>query len=167
VREPSGAGVAGRATGGATLDLSTGGFRRFSRPTVAVDLWWSGKHRHHLVPVRRAISALGSPSAASSTIRARDASPRVSNSTGSALPADWLTPSRLATWLRNVAYTGRKDPAVLHAHLATAAPGATGPGRRRGRAGDPCVRRGADRDRRIHALDAHIDALLHEDIAVV
>jgi len=24
--------------------------------------------------------------------------------------ADWLTPSRLATWLRSVGYTGRKDP---------------------------------------------------------
>jgi transposase len=31
-----------------------------------------------------------------------------------------------ATWLRSVGYTGRKDPAVLHAHLLTAAPGATG-----------------------------------------
>jgi transposase len=41
--------------------------------------------------------------------------------------ADWLTPSRLATWLRSVGYTGRKDPAALHAHLVAAAPGATGP----------------------------------------
>ena len=40
---------------------------------------------------------------------------------------DWLTPSRLGTWLRRANYTGRKDPAVLHAHLTAAARGATGP----------------------------------------
>ncbi len=40
---------------------------------------------------------------------------------------DWLTPSRLATWLRRANYTGRKDPAALHAHLIAAARGATGP----------------------------------------
>jgi hypothetical protein len=40
---------------------------------------------------------------------------------------DWLTPSRLASWLRSIGYTGRKDPAVLHTHLTAAAPGPTGP----------------------------------------
>lgn len=40
--------------------------------------------------------------------------------------ADWLTPARLATWLASVGYTGRSDPAVLHARLAAAARGATG-----------------------------------------
>ena len=41
--------------------------------------------------------------------------------------ADWLTPSRLGTWLRRVGYTGRRDPAVLHAHLTTAPRGVEGP----------------------------------------
>ena len=41
--------------------------------------------------------------------------------------SDWLTPSRMATWLRRNAYTGRKDPAVLHTHLRAAPRGATGP----------------------------------------
>jgi transposase len=40
--------------------------------------------------------------------------------------ADWLSPKRLAAWLRSVGYCGRKDPAELH-HKLTAAPrGATG-----------------------------------------
>ncbi len=41
--------------------------------------------------------------------------------------ADWLSPKRLGAWLRSVGYSGRKDPAVLHAHLAAAPRGATGP----------------------------------------
>jgi len=40
--------------------------------------------------------------------------------------ADWLSPKRLAAWLKSVGYCGRKDPAVLHAHLTTAPRGATG-----------------------------------------
>lgn len=40
--------------------------------------------------------------------------------------ADWLSPKRLAAWLRSVGYCGRRDPAVLHAHLAGAPRGATG-----------------------------------------
>jgi transposase len=35
--------------------------------------------------------------------------------------ADWLTPTRLGKWLASVSYSGRTDPAVLHARL-TAAP---------------------------------------------
>lgn len=41
--------------------------------------------------------------------------------------ADWLTPKRFAAWLASVGYCGRVDPAVLHAHLAAAPHGATGP----------------------------------------
>jgi len=41
--------------------------------------------------------------------------------------ADWLTPSRMGTWLRHNNYTGRKDPADLHAHLRATPRGATGP----------------------------------------
>ena len=40
--------------------------------------------------------------------------------------ADWLTPKRLSTWLASVGYTGRTDPAVLHARLTTAPRGLTG-----------------------------------------
>ena len=38
--------------------------------------------------------------------------------------ADWLSPKRLATWLASAGYSGKKNPAVLHAHL-TAAPRGT------------------------------------------
>lgn len=40
--------------------------------------------------------------------------------------ADWLSPKRLGTWLRAVAYSGKADPAVLHARLLAAPRGATG-----------------------------------------
>ena len=40
--------------------------------------------------------------------------------------ADWLSPKRLAAWLTSNGYSGRKDPAVLHAHLAQAPRGLTG-----------------------------------------
>ncbi|WP_342661218.1 IS110 family transposase ISCps4 [Rhodococcus ruber] len=40
--------------------------------------------------------------------------------------ADWLTPRRLATWLASVGYSGRTDPAVLHARLTAAPRGAVG-----------------------------------------
>ena len=40
--------------------------------------------------------------------------------------ADWLSPKRLAAWLRSVGYCGRVDPAVLHARLTAAPRGATG-----------------------------------------
>lgn len=40
--------------------------------------------------------------------------------------ADWLTPTRLGTWLAKQRYPGRTDPAVLHARLTTAPRGATG-----------------------------------------
>jgi transposase len=39
---------------------------------------------------------------------------------------DWLSPKRLAAWLKSVAYSGRTDPAVLHARITAAPPGATG-----------------------------------------
>jgi transposase len=40
--------------------------------------------------------------------------------------ADWLSVKRLATWLKSVSYSGRVDPAVLHARLLDAPRGATG-----------------------------------------
>jgi len=40
--------------------------------------------------------------------------------------AGWLSPRRLAAWLKGQGYCGRKDPAVLHARLAAAPRGATG-----------------------------------------
>jgi transposase len=40
--------------------------------------------------------------------------------------ADWLSPKRLAAWLASVGYSGRVDPAVLHARLTAAPRGATG-----------------------------------------
>ncbi len=40
--------------------------------------------------------------------------------------ADWLSPKRLATWLRSVSYSGRTDPEVLHARLLAAPRGTTG-----------------------------------------
>jgi transposase len=41
--------------------------------------------------------------------------------------ADWLSPLRLRAWLKSVAYSGRKDPAVLHARLLAAPRGQSGP----------------------------------------
>jgi hypothetical protein len=76
---------------------------------------------------------------------------------------DWLTPSRLGTWLRSVAYTGRKDPAALHAHLCAAAPGATGPaGAAAAAVTSAFVAALTAIVTQIHALDAHIAALLSE-----
>jgi transposase len=40
--------------------------------------------------------------------------------------ADWLTPTRLGDWLAKQGYSGRVDPAVLHARLTAAPRGATG-----------------------------------------
>ena len=40
--------------------------------------------------------------------------------------ADWLSPKRLSTWLSSVGYSGRTDPAVLHARLLAAPRGTTG-----------------------------------------
>jgi transposase len=40
--------------------------------------------------------------------------------------ADWLTPTRLGKWLASVGYSGRTDPAMLHARLTGAPRGATG-----------------------------------------
>lgn len=40
---------------------------------------------------------------------------------------DWLTPARLGNWLTSVGYSGRADPATLHAHLRDAPRGLTGP----------------------------------------
>ncbi len=40
--------------------------------------------------------------------------------------ADWLSPKRLAAWLGSVGYSGRVDPAELHARLVAAPRGATG-----------------------------------------
>jgi transposase len=41
--------------------------------------------------------------------------------------ADWLSPLRLAAWLKSVAYSGKADPAVLHARLLAAPRGKAGP----------------------------------------
>jgi len=40
--------------------------------------------------------------------------------------ADWLSPKRLGAWLTSVGYSGRADPAVLHARLTDAPRGALG-----------------------------------------
>lgn len=40
--------------------------------------------------------------------------------------AEWLSPRRLAAWLRSVGYCGRTDPAVLHRRLTDAPRGAIG-----------------------------------------
>lgn len=40
--------------------------------------------------------------------------------------ADWLTPARLGTWLRNQGYSGRVAPEILHARLLAAPRGTTG-----------------------------------------
>jgi transposase len=41
--------------------------------------------------------------------------------------ADWLSPLRLAAWLKSVGYSGKTDPAVLHARLLAAPRGQAGP----------------------------------------
>ncbi len=41
--------------------------------------------------------------------------------------ADWLSPKRLGAWLKSVSYSGRTDPAVLHARLLAAPRGQAGP----------------------------------------
>jgi hypothetical protein len=41
--------------------------------------------------------------------------------------AAWLSPKRMSAWLASVGYCGRTDHAVLHARLAGAPAGATGP----------------------------------------
>ncbi|MGH3714215.1 MAG: IS110 family transposase [Micromonosporaceae bacterium] len=40
--------------------------------------------------------------------------------------ADWLSPKRLGAWLASVGYSGKVDPAVLHARLLAAPRGALG-----------------------------------------
>jgi transposase len=40
--------------------------------------------------------------------------------------ADWLSPLRLAAWLKSVSYSGHADPAVLHARLLAAPRGKAG-----------------------------------------
>jgi transposase len=77
--------------------------------------------------------------------------------------ADWLTPSRLGTWLRNVGYTGRKDPTVLHAHLTAAPHGATGAaGAAAAAITAAFVAALTGIVAQIHALEARIAALLAE-----
>jgi hypothetical protein len=50
-----------------------------------------------------------------------------------AAKAAWLSPARLAAWLRSAGYTGGISAVVLHARLAAAAPGLAGPeGKARG-----------------------------------
>jgi transposase len=41
--------------------------------------------------------------------------------------ADWLTPARMGKWLAGIGYSGHASPAELHARLAAAPRGATGP----------------------------------------
>lgn len=41
--------------------------------------------------------------------------------------ADWLSPKRLAAWLKSVSYSGGADPGLLHARLLAAPRGQTGP----------------------------------------
>jgi transposase len=76
---------------------------------------------------------------------------------------DWLTPSRLATWLRSVGYTGRKNPTALHAHLRAAAPRATGPASAAAaQVTGAFVAALTAIVTQIHTLDRHITALLAE-----
>ena len=76
---------------------------------------------------------------------------------------DWLTPSRPATWLRSVGYTGRKDPTKLHAHLLAAAPGPSGPaGAAAAAVTGAFVAALTAIVTQIHALDTHIADLLRE-----
>ena len=75
---------------------------------------------------------------------------------------DWLTPSRLKTWLRGVGYTGRNNPAALHAHLLATPAGATGSA---GAAAGEVTRALAALTAlvtQIHALDVNIAAQLRE-----
>jgi transposase len=83
--------------------------------------------------------------------------------------AGWLTPSRLGTSLRHVGYTGRKDPAVLHARLAAAPRGASGPaGAAAAAVTRAFVMALTALVEQIHALDRHIAALLdpHPDAPI-
>src|ERR1700722_11940560 len=41
--------------------------------------------------------------------------------------ADWLSPLRLGAWLKSASYSGKADPAVLHARLLAAPRGKAGP----------------------------------------
>jgi transposase len=41
--------------------------------------------------------------------------------------ADWLSPLRLGAWLKSVSYSGKADPAALHARLLAAPRGKAGP----------------------------------------
>jgi transposase len=41
--------------------------------------------------------------------------------------ADWLSVKRLGSWLASIGYSGRTDPAVIHARITAAPRGTTGP----------------------------------------
>jgi transposase len=74
--------------------------------------------------------------------------------------AGWLSPARLAAWLRSVGYTGGIPAAVLHARLIAAAPGLTGAeGEARGQITLAFVVMTATLNEQISAMDAEIGRL--------
>jgi len=71
--------------------------------------------------------------------------------------ADWLTVTRLGAWLAATGYCGRKTPTQLHAHLAGAPRGATGPdGAARAHITRALLAAISTIVTQIQALDAHI-----------
>ena len=75
--------------------------------------------------------------------------------------AAWLSPARLASWLRSVGYSGGVSAAVLHGRLATAAPGLTGPeGEARGQVTLAIAATLRALNAQVSVLDAEIGRLL-------
>jgi transposase len=74
--------------------------------------------------------------------------------------AAWLSPARLAAWLRSAGYTGGVPATVLHARLMAAAPGLTGAeGEARGQITLAFVVMTATLNEQISILDAEISRL--------
>jgi transposase len=75
--------------------------------------------------------------------------------------AAWLSPGRLAAWLRSAGYTGGVTAGVLHDRLAAAAPGLTGPeGDARGQITLALVVMASALNEQISALDTEIGRVL-------
>jgi transposase len=74
--------------------------------------------------------------------------------------AAWLSPARLAGWLRSAGYTGGVSAGILHGRLAAAAPGLSGAeGQARGQITLAFVVLAGTLNEQIAALDAQIGAL--------
>ena len=77
-----------------------------------------------------------------------------------AVKAAWLSPARLAAWLRSAGYTGGVSATVLHARLAAAAPGLAGAeGEARGQITLAFAGMTAALNEQIRVLDAEIGRL--------